>query len=75
MEKPGKKELMHQIVAYVGPAEAIRLVSDAYSAEVLATRIGRIEEGSQNFIKQARPPSDLMQLALERVLTICELTK
>ncbi|MBX3749414.1 MAG: hypothetical protein KF897_04940 [Opitutaceae bacterium] len=75
MDKPGKKELMQQIVAYVGPTEAIRLVSDAYSAEVLATRIGRIEEGSQNFIKQARPPLDLMQLALERVLQICELTK
>lgn len=75
MDKPGKKELMQQIVSYVGPAEAIRLVSDAYSAEVLATRIGRIEEGSQNFIKQARPPLDLMQLALERVLSICELTK
>ena len=75
MEKTTKKELMQQIVACVGQTEAIRLVSDAYSAEVLATRIGRIEEGSQNFIKQARPPSDLMQLALERVLTICELTK
>lgn len=75
MDKPSKKELMQQIVAYVGPGEAIRLVSDAYSAEVLATRIGRIEEGSQNFIKQARAPIDLMQLALERVLQICELTK
>ena len=75
MDKLPKKELMQKIVGYVGPAAAIKLVSDAYSAEVLATRIGRIEEGSQNFIKQARAPLDLMQLALERVLTICELTK
>ncbi|MBK8859143.1 MAG: hypothetical protein IPN11_16155 [Opitutaceae bacterium] len=75
MEKPTKKELMQQIVACVGPNEAIRLVSDAYSAEVLATRIGRIEEGSHNFIKQARAPLDLMQMALERVHSICELAK
>jgi hypothetical protein len=75
MDKPNKKEVMQRIVACVGPTEAIRLVSDAYSAEVLATRIGRIEEGSQNFIKQARAPLDLMQMALDRVLTICELTK
>jgi hypothetical protein len=75
MDKPNKKEVMQRIVACVGTTEAIRLVSDAYSAEVLATRIGRIEEGSQNFIKQARAPLDLMQMALDRVLTICELTK
>jgi hypothetical protein len=74
MEKLSKKDMMQRIVAYVGSAEAIKLVSDAYSAEILANRIGRMEAASQSFIKQARPISDMMEIALERVLAVCELT-
>jgi hypothetical protein len=74
MDKPTKKELMQKIVSYVGATEAIRLVNEAYSAEILANRIGRMEPASQNFIKQSRPIMDMTQVALERVLAICELT-
>jgi hypothetical protein len=74
MDKLTKKELMQRIVSYVGSAEAIRLVNEAYSAEILANRIGRMEPASQSFIKQAKPISDIMEIALERVLSVCELT-
>lgn len=73
MEKLTKQELMQRIVAHVGKAEAIRLVNEAYSAEILSNRIGRMEPASQGFIKQAKPISDLMELALERVLAVCDL--
>ncbi len=74
MQKLSKKEMMQRIVSYVGAQEAIRLVSEAYSAEILANRIGRIEPASQTFIKNAKPITDLMEIAVERVLSVCELT-
>ncbi len=74
MEKPSKKEMMRRIIACVGREQAIRLVSEAYSAEILANRIGRMEPASQTFIRQAKPIADLMEVALERVLSVCELT-
>lgn len=74
MEKLTKKDMMKRIVSFVGAPEAIRLVSEAYSAEILANRIGRMEPASQSFIKQAKPISDMMEIALERVLAVCELT-
>ena len=37
------KELMAEIVAKVGPAEARQLVTSAYNSEIVANRLGRLE--------------------------------
>ncbi len=75
MPSPTQKELMQKIVACVGETEAVKLVSDAFSAEVLATRMGRIETMGKPLLRKKRNATDLMQLALERVWQICQLTQ
>lgn len=70
-----QKELMQKIVACVGEKEAIKLVSDAFSAEILANRMGRLENMGKPLLRKKRSAVDLMQLALERVWQICELTQ
>lgn len=61
---------MKRIVANVGHLEAIRLVSEAYNAEILANRMGRMETAST--LKRSET-KDLLRLALERVTAVCEL--
>ena len=70
-----QKELMKKIVVCVDETEAIKLVSDAFSAEVLANRMGRLETVGKPLLPKKRTATDLTQLALERVWQICELTQ
>lgn len=70
-----QKELMQNIVACVGEAEAVKLVSDAFSAEIIANRLGRLEVADKPMAARNRTHIEPLQLALERVNSICELAQ
>jgi len=74
MNPPDKKKLMQIIIASVGKNEAVRLVSTAYDAEILTNRIGRLEATFNKTLAPARPATDLLLEALERVVAVCELS-
>lgn len=73
MDKLSNKELMAEIVGHVGREMAIKLVGEAYNAEILSNRIGRAAPSTGPKIEQFAA-KDLLRLALERVLTVCNLT-
>jgi hypothetical protein len=60
------KELMAEIVAKVGPAEARQLVTSAYNSEIVANRLGRLEN-NPSAMSTAKDHSSLLTLALKRV--------
>lgn len=64
-----EKEIMAQIVAKVGPTEARQLVTSAYNSEIVANRLGRLEE-HKTAMATARQRTPLLKLALERVLEV-----
>jgi hypothetical protein len=73
MEKLSNRDLMQRIIAHLGKEQAVRLVNEAYNAEILANRLGRMEANPP--LSQRTPSAkDLLRLALERVLEVCELT-
>ena len=59
-----EKEMMAEIVAKVGPSEARQLVMASYNSEIVANRLGRLED--QN-MATAKDRTSLIRLALERV--------
>lgn len=61
-------EMKEAIVLLVGAAEARKLVLEAYNAEVLANRLGRLEvrEGHQ----LAKPKGNLLGKAVVRVYEV-----
>lgn len=72
MDKLSNDEIMVKIVAYVGRDRAIQLVNEAYNAEIVSNRLGRLATSTGPKIEQFAA-KDLLRLALERVLTVCEL--
>lgn len=60
------KEKMAVIVRVCGTAEAHRLVMDAYNAEIISNRLGRLEP-PDGAVKLARPRQSLVDLAIDRV--------
>ncbi|MEJ6602720.1 MAG: hypothetical protein QNL51_09115 [Opitutaceae bacterium] len=60
-----EKEMMATIVAKVGPAESRQLVVSAYNAEILANRLGRLENSTAMATAKDRTP--LLMLAVQRV--------
>lgn len=68
-----KKELMQKITDKVGRDKAIEMVMQAYNTELLTTIVSRLEEGKSKMIGGYKR-RDHLQDALERVLTVCELT-
>lgn len=66
------KEMMAQIVAEVGPAEARQLVTSAYNSEIVANRLGRLE-GNKTAMATAKSRTPLLRLALQRVLEVVKL--
>ncbi|MCF7687762.1 MAG: hypothetical protein K9M98_13015 [Cephaloticoccus sp.] len=69
-----KKQLMQKIVSCVGKSEAVKLVSDAHNAEIVANRLGRLEPAATRHIKLTGTVPDLLLRAIERVATVCALT-
>ncbi|MBI2516923.1 MAG: hypothetical protein HYV95_08405 [Opitutae bacterium] len=74
MQEPSNREIMQRIVAHLGKDVAIRMVNEAYNAEILANRLGRME-AKPPLSKMTPTSHDLLRLALERVLDVCELAK
>ena len=66
-----KKELMKAIADVVGRQDAIRLVAEAYHAEIVSNRLSRMETAPVG-IKRAEK-RDLLQQALERVYEVVSL--
>jgi hypothetical protein len=60
-----KKEMMDYVVKKVGAAEARALVMNAYNAEIISNRIGRME--AKTGIDLRTPKKDLLALAVARV--------
>jgi hypothetical protein len=60
-----EKEMMATIVAKVGPAEARQLVMSSYNSEILANRLGRLENSTAMATAKDRTP--LLNLAIQRV--------
>lgn len=61
-----EQEMMAEIVAKVGPTEGRQLVMSAYNAEILANRLGRLED-QRTSIKAAKGKVNMLKLAVERV--------
>jgi hypothetical protein len=62
------KEKMAHIVAAVGATDGHRLVLEAYNTEIVAVRLGRLEETGP--IKVSQPKRDLLQFAVNRVYEV-----
>ncbi|GAB5562651.1 MAG: hypothetical protein SynsKO_42980 [Synoicihabitans sp.] len=65
---------MAEIVAAVGPTEARELVLNAYNAEILSNRLGRLED-HKAAVKLAGDKASLLRLALLRVHEVVNLLK
>ncbi|MBT5902590.1 MAG: hypothetical protein HOH58_10850 [Opitutaceae bacterium] len=61
-----EKEMMAEIVAKVGPSEARQLVMASYNSEIVANRLGRLEDQNKA-MATAKDRTSLIRLALERV--------
>lgn len=72
MQQLSNRDIMQRLVAHLGKEKAIRLVNEAYNAEILANRLGRMET-KPPLSKMTPSSKDLLRLALERVLEVCEL--
>ena len=59
-------ELMADIVAKVGDAQARQMVISAYNTEILSNRLGRLEQ-RQGTPQLSKGKTNLMHLALVRV--------
>ncbi|MCF3651052.1 hypothetical protein [Synoicihabitans lomoniglobus] len=67
------KEMMAEITAQIGPIEARKLVLDAYNAEIVSNRLGRLEHQGQTRPPLVRAKRDLLELAVERVHQVVSL--
>ena len=67
-----EQEMTAQIVAKVGPAEARQLVTSAYNFEIVANRLGRLEN-NPSAMATAKDRSSLLKLAPRRVLEVVSL--
>ena len=68
-----KKALMKDIVAKVGRAQAIELVTQAYNTELVTTWLSRMEIGKPTMVAKSKSRDHLAD-ALNRVAAVCELT-
>lgn len=66
------KEIMAEIVAKVGPAEARQLVISAYNSEIVSNRLGRLED-NPSAMATAKDRSSLLTLSLKRVHEVVSL--
>lgn len=64
-----EKEMMTQITAEVGPSEARQLVLSAYNSEILANRLGRLED-NKSAMATAKDRTPLLILAVKRVYEV-----
>lgn len=67
-----KHTLMKNIVDRVGREKAIELVMEAYNTELITTWLSRLEATKP---MGARKTTDHLADALERVGTVCDLTR
>lgn len=67
-----KKEMMDYVVKKVGAAEARALVMNAYNAEILSNRLGRMEDKT-GIADLRSPKKDLLALAVARVYEMVSL--
>ncbi|MDB4385392.1 hypothetical protein N9Z12_05015 [Opitutaceae bacterium] len=66
------KEIMAEIVAKVGPAEARQLVISAYNSEIVSNRLGRLED-NPSAMATSKDRSSLLTLSLKRVHEVVSL--
>ena len=68
-----KNEQMDYIVQKVGPQEARALVMNAYNAEIISNRLGRMEMTKPGLGDLRTPKKDLLALAVARVHEMLQL--